>query len=257
MDNRLSGVQSLAYQGVLAASPPNLTWQRRDPTTRDSANFVIGALWVTIPDKTLPATAVWMLIGLIQNNATWIKLWPEITPGAIVFPCDTGSATVIGGQTNVVGGDSIATSGSGNTITIDVDGNFVEIVVTNAGNATPAGGVLGILGGNNTSTRAAGINVFIDVIKDFVVPADGSMTFADPAFAEGVVQTDASGTMFADNGDDGQILIGGGTSLVPPAWAYITSASLDITSGPNTLNIELPPEVATEFETDDGTVDPD
>lgn len=257
MDNRLSGVQSLAYQGVLSASPPNLTWQRRDPTIRDSKNFVIGALWVTIPTSTAPATAVWMLIGLVQNNATWIKLWPEITPGAINFITDSGTATVIGGNVNVVGGDSVATTGAGNTITIDVDGEFIETVVTNGGIAMPVGGVLGILGGTNTATRAAGINVFIDVIKDFVIPADGSMTFEDPTYASGVVQTDAGGTMFADNGTNGQILIGGGTN---PTWANIISSdsSVIITNGANSIDLTLPAEVATEFEADSGPIiDPD
>jgi len=54
---RRTGINSLAYLGVEAIAPPNLTIDDRDPTTNDYIEFNVGALWLN--EDTY---AVWMLV---------------------------------------------------------------------------------------------------------------------------------------------------------------------------------------------------
>ena len=68
-----------------------------------------------------------------------------------------------------------------------------------------------------------------------MVTLAGTLTLS--ALGAGVMQTDATGLVTSNNGTNGQLLIGGGTA---PAWANITStgATVTITNGPNTINLE-------------------
>lgn len=70
------------------------------------------------------------------------------------------------------------------------------------------------------------------------------------AFGRGMVQSSVAGVLSAINGTNGQVLVGstGGDA----AWATIASATLNITPGPNTLQIEYPGGVAASFVTDAG-----
>lgn len=111
-------------------------------------------------------------------------------------------------------------------------GGAASTFVTDSGTATDSGGIINILGdGVNTNTSASGNTINVNL--------DPSLTISNLRLTgigiEGVVQTDASGNLFANNGTDGQILIGGGSA---PAWTNITAGSnITIVNGPNSINI--------------------
>lgn len=74
---------------------------------------------------------------------------------------DTGTATPMAGNLNVVGGTGVATVGSGNTITINAAGSVPLTFVEDSGSATPASNSLTIAGGTGITTSGAGHTVTI------------------------------------------------------------------------------------------------
>lgn len=111
-------------------------------------------------------------------------------------------------------------------------GGAASTFVTDSGTATDSGGIINILGdGINTNTSASGNTINVNL--------NTSLTLAHLELTaigiEGVVQTDASGNLFANNGTNGQILIGGGTH---PTWANLTAGSnISIVNGANSITI--------------------
>jgi hypothetical protein len=104
---------------------------------------------------------------------------------------------------------------------------------TDDGNtATDVGGVINIFGdGQNTNTSSSGNTVSVNL--------DPNLTISNLKLTgigiEGVVQTDASGNLFANNGTNGQVLIGGGTH---PVWADVVAGSnINIVNGANSITI--------------------
>jgi len=91
----------------------------------------------------------------------------------------------------------------------------------------------------------------------------GSATQVDgeiDIFGGDLIDTSASGntvTFALTNGTDGQLIIGGGTA---PAWANLTStgATITITNGPNTINLEAVggATVLTQIDGDTGSATP-
>lgn len=270
-DTRLSGIDPLSYMGVFAESPQNVFSNNRAPTTQDKKNFNLGALWVD--SSTLD---VWYLAALIGGSATWIKFGTPITT-VITFDCDTGSATQVGGEIDIFGGDLIDTSASGNTVTFGLTNgaNGQLIVGSTAGspawadltstgttftitagantlNLESAGGVVTLsqIDGDSGSalpvagviTVAGGTNLNTSAaVSTLTVNLNDAVTLAGTltlsALGAGVMQTDATGLVTSDNGTNGQLLIGGGAA---PAWDNITSTggTVTITNGANTINLE-------------------
>lgn len=73
---------------------------------------------------------------------------------------DVGTAHIIGGQLNVLGGDGIETTGAGNTITIVA--TYDNLTFTeDAGSATPTAGNINIVGGAGITTSGAGDTITI------------------------------------------------------------------------------------------------
>lgn len=111
-------------------------------------------------------------------------------------------------------------------------GGAASTFITDSGTATDSGGIINLLGdGVNTNTSASGNTINVNL--------DTSLTLDHLKLTgigiDGVVQTDGSGNLFANNGTNGQILIGGGTA---PAWTNITAGSnITIVNGPNSINI--------------------
>jgi len=155
----------------------------------------------------------------VTNNIT-IAIRGEI---ANRYVGDVGIATPVANTLNIFGGNLCSTTAGGNTVTIDVDGAVSSSFPTDAGTATPAAGVLNVLGGLNINTAGAGNTVTVNL--------------DDPG--QGVVQSDGTGVLSASTGTDGQILIDS-TAGGNAAWANITStgATITVTNGPNTINLE-------------------
>ncbi len=70
------------------------------------------------------------------------------------------------------------------------------------------------------------------------------------AIGRGVVQSSATGVLSSSMGTDGQILVA--ATGLSASWATITSATLNITGGAGTLQIEYPGGTAATFVTDAG-----
>jgi hypothetical protein len=151
------------------------------------------------------------------------------------------------GIVNIFGdGVDINTTGSGNTIRVNLDADVATAYPTNSGTAIPSSHQLHVIGGSNINTSGFGNNVIINLDTDVTIPGDlvvtGSTTLNGTAtissFSEGVVQSDLTGQLFSDKGTNGQILIG--STAGAPAWANITStgATVTITNNANSINLE-------------------
>lgn len=160
MDNRLNGINPLAYTGVAPLSVPQLVYFNFDPTTTDSKNYSIGALWVNRTTLT-----VWVLVNLALGVATWIK-FAASSGFASSFPTDSGTAVpTAGGALTIAGGSNINTAGSASIVTVNLDntvsisGSFTAVgnISTTTGgiyslsNSTSSSGVLSIANSNDTS----------------------------------------------------------------------------------------------------------
>ena len=122
----------------------------------------------------------------------------------------------------------------GSATWITLFGGSADSFVTDSGTATPSGGVLNINGdGVNITTSAPGPANTVAITLN-TSPILDHLKLIDIGI-EGVVQTDASGNLFANNGTNGQVLIGGGTV---PTWATLTAGSnITITNGANEITI--------------------
>jgi hypothetical protein len=123
--------------------------------------------------------------------------------------------------------------------------------VTDGGSAVDFAGIINIFGGNSIDTTASGNTITINLQNDITV--DGIRV---TSLTDGVIQGDSTGILFASNGTDGQLLIGGGTA---PEWAPLTSldGSIDFTLGNNSLDLSVASGAgADSFVTDSGTATP-
>ena len=142
MTKKRTGINTLAYMGVEATSPPNSIVADVDPTSEDVAGFDLGSFWITRKSRN-----VWVMVSKAAGEATWGKLYPD-AGGAISFPCDLGTATQVGGVLDVKGdGTSVSTSGAGSQVTIGLSTN-----VTIAGTLT-----LSVLGAGIVYSAATGL----------------------------------------------------------------------------------------------------
>lgn len=110
-----------AYIGIFPYTSPEVVVIDRAPTIKD-LNYTLGTLWLqnrTANIYMLGSLRKDMMSGI--QEATWILLHPGGSGGASSFPTDNGTATIMGGQLNVFGDlINVMTSGTGNTITIDL-----------------------------------------------------------------------------------------------------------------------------------------
>lgn len=263
MSNRLGGFQGTAYTGTNANQPPNVNFEDRAPTRYDFRS--LGDLWLDLSTgdyyylasldgdtQSKGEIAHWVLIGSFLGD-----LQNLTTQDAVVVHPQAGTINVVGD------GVSITTTGNDVTGTVTISaigGAILDTIVSNAGIINPVPSTIGILGGANMTTRVSGTNLFMDLIPDVVIPTAGSLTLEDPTYAQGVVQTDVNGTLFADNGPQGTFLIGGNGAGQPPKWGTITTntpTELVITDGYTGggdpyINIDFGGTAAASFRTDSG-----
>ncbi len=161
---RLNGLFPLSYTGVVPVSPVNFVMDDRPPTINDSKNFYIGDLWLDISTQPPTASDLWMLVSLVQNNATWVNF----ASGISALQSLTGNS---GGPVFVDGADNINTIGDGigitivgnpgtNTLTASLIGGGIaaQSFPTDSGTATPNGsGVLNI--NANNAAKGSGSSV--------------------------------------------------------------------------------------------------
>lgn len=120
---RRSGLNPLAYLGVDPITPPMLVIEDRDPTDNDYPEYQVGAIWVVNG-----VTKIWMMVKKQPSAVNkWVQLYPGDGSGTNFFTADTGTAVQVGGYLNVFGGQSISTSATGNTLTIDLENNVTIV----------------------------------------------------------------------------------------------------------------------------------
>ena len=158
----------------------------------------------------------------------------------LTFTEDTGTATAAANNLNVLGDSAqgSVTSGATDTITI-----------TNSDASETQKGVL------ETSTDAetiAGTSTDVAVVPTSLKAKLGSQTNDAIPYGDG----DTNAIQWTAAGTDGQLIIA--ATGAAPAFADLTStgATIAITPGANTLNIEAAAVVPTTFDTDSGSAVP-
>jgi hypothetical protein len=120
------------------------------------------------------------------------------------------------------------------------DSYILTSIVANSATWINTGGGTGVFNAITVTTTAT-IGTTLEV--------GGAVTLS--ALGLGVVQSSAAGVLSSSDGTDGQLLIAS-TGAGAPAWASITSATLVITPGAGTLNIEESGGTANSYVTDVG-----
>lgn len=128
MDRRLTGINPLAYLGVEPTTPNNLVINRRDPTVNDGINNTIGTLWITLPQRDEPAQALWILMGLVQNSATWNQIYPPSdSVGVDRLGTDTGNSDPLAGTITIAGGANInSDNNTANVVTVNLNTSIAQ-----------------------------------------------------------------------------------------------------------------------------------
>lgn len=169
---RLAGSNVLAYMGVNPYTPVPLIIEDSAPTSNDSANFLLGTVWLVAGD--VMQIEVWVLTGLVGRVATWTQLYPQ-SANLTTFVCNTGSATPSSNILNVLGTDGASTEGSGNTVTIIVGPPGSSLTFdADTGSAMPSAGAITFAGGTNMNTEGA--SNIITVNLDNSVTLAGSLS---------------------------------------------------------------------------------
>lgn len=199
MSNNLSTIASLGYRGTNAANPPCVYVYKKDPTSANVKNFVIGAYWVNTIEKKL-----WMLVNLEEGVATWQLLNNGSQELFSLSDQNNIAVTPTNGTINVVGTGAITVAGNPgtSTLTASVSGSVLKTITTNSGTATTSGNSLAIQGSGVLTTTASGNDVNLQLT----------------------------------NATDGQLIIGSSTGS--PTWANLTAgANISIVNSANSITI--------------------
>jgi hypothetical protein len=256
---RRSGINARAYLGVEPESPINFEVHNRAPTTRDIKNRFIGDMWLHSNGLTDPTNDdIYILVSKSGGTARWlnfgagnlerlrgntggyietdvnenIDIVANTTHGLTVAGDPATSTLTIGTVNNenllqsitgdvggavfpdvtnnisITGTNGITVTGTPgtNTLTLGME-TSATAYITNAGTANPAAHNLQVLGTAPIATSAP-------------IPLGNTVNIA------------------LNNGANGQVLIGGGAN---PQWASITSSSITITPGVNSLDFSYVP----------------
>lgn len=174
MPIRLTGLPSLSYQGVEAPQPPNITTNRRAPTTNDYLQYNIGDLWLNIaglfavPPVAATSADIWMLVSKNKRiaNGTWVNLGNGPSSVIGLRADDLLIASALAGIINVF---SAATAGNAvdNLTTDAATANTVTVRLRNSitlpTSTSNASGVIFLdgLGASRFISNAGGTNTFI------------------------------------------------------------------------------------------------
>lgn len=169
-----------------------------------------GAAWANLTSSGATVT--------ITNGPNSINLEATGGSGTTAFVTNSGTANESGGSITIVGGSNINTSGSGHTVTVNLD-NTVSISGTFTAN------------GDISSTTGSFLGDGLGITGNAII----SGTVELSSFGAGVVQSNSSGVLASSNGTNGQVLIGGGAA---PAWNNLTAGTgISITNSPNNITI--------------------
>lgn len=238
MSKRLTGLNPLAYIGVEAAQPSNTLMSDFPPTSTDSKNVNIGDFWVDTS-----ANNLYVLVSLAAGVATWILV--EAAPGGpSINQIDTDAGTVlpVANIVNIDGGQNIVTSGTGNTLTIDVAGTIDHALLV--GNALGAINSLAVANDGEIPIGSTGVDPVISTITAgagiSIVNGPGSITVSSSGSVASTYTADAGTATPSGNNIN---IFGDGSSIS-------TSAS------GSTITISAEGNIPTTFDGDSGSATP-
>lgn len=274
INQRLNGLNPLAYVGVNAVQPPDFLTKNRPPTTNDSKNVYLGQIWLDYGTNTPPTSNdIYMLVSLDGNVATWVTFGGgdletlTSNSGGAVGPDGANNINVVGDGTTIIG---VGVPGT-NTITFSTVGTGVLNTLTgNSGGAVPptAGninvlgtGIISVVGNPGTSTLT--VTPSGSIASSFITspatgtatPALGVLTFTNgnnitftaggSSVAAAVTGTtnrslqlgNATGSLTSLGvATDGQIPIGS-TGANPVLSTITAGANITVTNGAGTITI--------------------
>lgn len=134
-NQKLNGLNPLAYIGVDAGQPSNFVSNSRRPTPTDSRNFQLGAFWLFVDRTVSPAVQeMYVLVSLDNAVAKWVlfttgsgdlvKLTGDNAGTAV--PDGSGNINTFGGTSTGGVATNINTSGSGNTMSINLNNSISQ-----------------------------------------------------------------------------------------------------------------------------------
>lgn len=195
INQRLNGLDPLAYSGVNPVQPPDFVTKPRPPTANDSKNILLGTIWLDTTGYPMTAPTnqnIWMLVALIGNQATWVNL----AASSLTLTGDSGGAvSPTAGNINILGSGLITVVGSPgtSTLTITPSGAIASSFLTDSGTATPALGV---------------------ITFNAVSQAGSSVTFSGSTSIVRLNTTDASGNTHIGNGSGNSTLTSTNSTLL-------------------------------------------
>lgn len=188
--NRLTGLPALAYKGVEATSPIQLVYRKRDPLPNDKKNFLIGCLWVN-----RVTSAVWILVSLANNQATWIQFASTIGV-PYEFQTQTGTSIPNGAGTLFLpnGNLIMTTNGGPNTVDISiVNGTNGQIPIGHGGVGSAWGDLTSIAGSVTITPGVGAVNLEVTVPSGitFATDAGNAVSAFDilEVYGDGIVTT--------------------------------------------------------------------
>jgi hypothetical protein len=106
--NRISGINPLAYMGTEANTPPQLVLEKRPPTVNDCKGWTLGTMWIVKGQEDVWVLVDKGIVGGVPNQATWANVHP---PAQLTLTADdTNTAYPINNNINVFGGVNIHTT---------------------------------------------------------------------------------------------------------------------------------------------------
>lgn len=186
----------------------------RAPTTSDK-NFTLGQMWVRASTN-----QIWGLTSVVSGSATWSLLGPGASDVDTLTADSGGALSPSGGNITLAGGTNVTTSGSGSTITFDLDDAislatsvtsplYTAAAATDVDIEAPSGQDVIIKLGDAAGANQLSVTDSTDS-EVFAVDSTGTLTFSGLTVDGNFAQTGGTFDVGQDNASD-EIAIGGGT----------------------------------------------
>lgn len=229
----ISGLNSLAYTGVEARTPPQFVVYNRAPTPNDYDNFNLGTIWLYKETKN-----VWMLVSKAMGVSIWAQFDASLGTVTGLRADDTVVAFPVDGVIDIMGGSNINTTAAGNTVTINLDNNVIisGSYTTTGGNinlsTTNAGGTEGVIsfGGLPVVSLYGGSNIFVgEESGNFTLSP--LIAVGNSGFGNAVLARLATGSYNTSLGYGSATLLSSGSGNV----MYGANSGLNLLSGSNNM----------------------